>query len=49
LRRHITHGRGIVAFTQAGRYNVYTLVSDVDVQSRLGVARRIRICGNYGG
>jgi hypothetical protein len=30
--------RGILAFTKAGRYNVYTLISEIDVQSRLGVA-----------
>ena len=30
--------RGILAFTKAGRHNVYTLISDIDIQSRLGVA-----------
>jgi len=30
--------RGILTFSKAGRHNVYTLISDIDVQSRLGVA-----------
>jgi hypothetical protein len=28
--------KGILAFTKAGRCNVYTLISDIDVQSKLG-------------
>jgi hypothetical protein len=30
--------RAILAFSKVGRYNVYTLVSDIDTQSRLGIA-----------
>jgi hypothetical protein len=30
--------RGILAFSKAGRYNVYTVISEIDIQSRLGVA-----------
>lgn len=32
----ILEDRSLLAFTKAGRYNVYTLISDIDVQSRLG-------------
>ena len=34
----VLEDRGILAFTKAGRHNVYTLISDIDVQSKLGVA-----------
>ena len=34
----ILDDRGVLAFTKAGRHNVYTLISDIDVQSRLGNA-----------